>query len=198
MIRKTGDWQRARELVRRLPHAAPRALRRAVLQEAHALRKSIVEGLTKQAPGGESIRPPAELTLAARRLAGFTGTKALIRRADLRNAIAVIDSGAEIFVGIPRSATSQDGTSLVYVARVQEFGSEPIIIPITPAMRRFLAVLYRAAGRELPRDGAGRGVVVVEVPPRPFIRPAVATFLPGLERRLARRVAEALRLPGGR
>jgi hypothetical protein len=195
-VQRTGDWSRARALVRSLPQRAPLAFRRAVLQEAHQLRKAIVAGLTSQEPGGEPVRPLDELTLAARRLRGFQGTKALIRRGDLRNAIAVIDTGTEIFVGVPRKAATEDGESLVDVAAVQELGTDPIVIPITPAMRRFLGALYQEAGRELPRGGSGRGVVVVQVPPRPFLRPAIDQFRKGLERRVLERTTRALRLGG--
>ena len=50
-------------------------IEQAVRQEAQLLRKEMVQGLTRQAPGGEAIAPPSELTLAARRLRGFGGTK---------------------------------------------------------------------------------------------------------------------------
>jgi len=54
-----------------------------VRQEAHALRNDIVQGLTSQAPGGEPLKPPSPLTIAARQLEGFGGSKALIVRGDL-------------------------------------------------------------------------------------------------------------------
>jgi hypothetical protein len=178
-----------------LPRHLAQATHRAVLQEAHALRREIVQGLTAQAPGGQSLEPPAELTLAARRLTGFGGTKALIVRGDLRGAIAVVVQDGEVFVGVPRAARGQDGQSLVDVAWVQEHGSDPIVIPITPAMRRFLAVLYREAGR--PREpGSGAGVVVVQIPARPFLRPAFDRFKVGLSRRLLGRIERLLRQRG--
>jgi hypothetical protein len=195
MIQRTGDWKRARALIQSLPEKAPAAFRRAVLQQAHQLRGQIVQGLTNQAPGGEPLRPLDELTLAARRLGRFHGTKALIRRGDLRNAIAVIQSRAAIFVGVPRAAKNRDGRSLVDIAEVQELGTDPIIIPITPRMRRFLAALYREAGRDMPAGkGGGRGVVVVQVPPRPFLRPVFDQFKVGLERRILVLTAKGLGL----
>jgi hypothetical protein len=198
-ILRTGDWTRARDLIAKLPQEGARAFRGAVLQEAHQLRKQIVEGLNTQAPGGQPLKPLDDLTRAARRLRRFTGTKALIRRGDLRNGIAVIETGRAIFVGIPRSAVSQDGRSLLDIATIQENGTDPIIIPITPRMRRFLAVLYREAGRDLPTGGGGgRGVVVVQVPPRPFLRPAFDRFRAGLERRILERTARGLRARGAR
>jgi len=190
---RTGDWARARRLLAassgRLKSAAETALK----QEAHALRNEVVRGLTAQAPGGEPIRPPAPLTLAARQLKGFGGTKALLVRGDLRNSISVISDGDEVFVGVLRSAKSSTGESLVDVAQIQEFGGPPVIIPITPKMRRFLAVLFKRAGVG-HSAGGGRGVVVTQVPARPFLRPAFEKFRAGAARRFLERVATQLGL----
>ena len=158
----------------------------AVLEQAHRLRNEIVSGITDQAPGGRSLAEPSELTLARRRLLGFRGTKSLLVRADLRNSVSVIKRGDTVFVGIARSAKSRDDEDLVDIASVQEFGSNPIVIPITPAMRRFLGALFREAGRTPePGAGSGAGVVVVQVPARPFLRPAMAAFSRDLDAKLA-------------
>jgi morphogenesis family protein len=192
-VQRTGNWAAARRLLAQLPERLGPVTRRAILQEAHALRRDVVQGLTLQQPGGSPIQPLSDLTLASRRLQRFAGTKALIRRGDLRRSIAVIDAGDQIFIGVSRSARSADGKSLIDVAHVHEYGSQPIVIPVTPAMRRFLAMVYRQAGR--PRTpGSGRGVVVVQVPARPFLRPAFDRFKVGLERRLLGRITKALGL----
>jgi hypothetical protein len=196
-VKKTGDWAKARQVLRALPRQLASATRRAVLQEAHALRREIVQGITDQAPGGQPLAPPAALTLAARRLRGFGGTKALLVRADLRNSIQVIAIGDQVFIGVSRTARGADGQSLVDVARVHEYGSDPIVIPITPAMRRYLAALFRAAGREPDGGGRGRGVVVVQIPPRPFLRPVFDRFKEGAQQRFLDRVTKLLP-PGGR
>jgi hypothetical protein len=190
-ISRTGDWARARELLSNTSGRLKDAVERAMKQEAHALRNEVVSGLTAQAPGGEPIRPPAPLTLAARQLEGFGGTKSLLVRGDLRNAISVIADGEEVFIGVLRSAKSSTGESLADIAQIQEFGGPPVIIPITPKMRRYLAVLFKRAGSPR-RPGSGRGVVVTQVPTRPFLRPALARFQQGAGRRLLERVARSL------
>ncbi|WP_239014420.1 phage virion morphogenesis protein [Archangium violaceum] len=154
-----------------------------------------MQGLTQQAPGGEPLRPPSPLTLAARQLEGFGGTKALLVRGDLRNSITVIVEGDEAFIGVPRSARSRNGESLVELARVHEYGSAPIVIPLTPRMRRYLFALLKRAGQE-PTGGTGRGVVVVQVPARPFLRPAFEKFRQGAGRRFLERVAKHLGMGG--
>jgi phage gpG-like protein len=160
-------------------------------QEAHALRNEVVQGLTKQAPGGEPIRPLSPLTIAARQLAGFGGTKALIVTAELRNSITVIIEGDEAFIGVTRTARSSDGTSLVDLAQLHEYGGPPVIIPITPKMRRYLFAMLRRAGKEPSGGGGGgRGVIVTQVPARPFLRPAFEKFRQGAEQRFLERVAK--------
>jgi len=192
-VSRTGDWARARRLLTAAPQRLQAAVSAAVRQEAHALRNEIVQGLTSQAPGGETLKPPSPLTIAARQLEGFGGSKALIVRGDLRNSITVIVQGDEAFIGVSRSARSKDGSSMVDLAKLHEFGGPPVIIPMTPKMRRFLFALLRQAGKE-PTGGSGRGVIVVQVPARPFLRPAFDKFREGASRRFLERVARELGL----
>lgn len=192
-VSRTGDWARARRLLTAAPQRLQAAIGTAVRQEAHALRNEIVQGLTSQAPGGETLKPPSPLTIAARQLEGFGGSKALIVRGDLRNSITVIIQGDDAFIGISRSARSKDGASMVDLAKLHEFGGPPVIIPMTPKMRRFLFALLRQAGKE-PTGGSGRGVIVVQVPARPFLRPAFDKFREGASRRFLERVARELGL----
>ena len=116
-------------------------------------------------------------------------------RGDLRNAISTVFARGQVFIGVPRKGRSQTGEPLVDVARTQEFGSDPVVIPMTPAMRRFLFLLLRRAGQE-PRGGSGKGVVVVRVPPRPFLRPAFKAWRRGAERRFLNHVAQRLGIGG--
>jgi phage gpG-like protein len=192
-VSRTGDWARARRLLTAAPQRLQAAIGTAVRQEAHALRNEIVQGLTRQAPGGEPLKPPSPLTIAARELEGFGGTKSLIVRGDLRNSITVVVQGDEAFIGVSRSARSKDGASMVDLAKLHEFGGPPVIIPMTPKMRRFLFALLRQAGKE-PTGGSGRGVIVVQVPARPFLRPAFDKFREGASRRFLERVARELGL----
>ncbi len=194
-VARTGDWARARQLLAAGPQRLRSAIGVAIRQEAQGLRNEIVTGLTQQAPGGDAIKPPAPLTLAARQLEGFGGTKALLVRGDLRNSITVIVEGDEAFIGVPRSARSSGGESLVDLAQLHEYGGPPVVIPITPKMRRFLFALLRQAGKE-PTGGSGRGVIVVQVPARPFLRPAFEKFREGASRRFLERVAQQLGFGG--
>lgn len=195
-VRKAGDWAVARRLLQAGPARLHGAVQMALRQEAQLLRNEIVQGITRQAPGGEALAPPSPLTLAARELKGRGGTKALLVRGDLRNSIVAVVRGDSAFVGVSRKARTAEGRALVDVAQVQEFGAGPILIPMTPAMRRYLFLLLRKAGQE-PRGGSGKGVVVVSIPARPFLRPAIAKFSQGAQARFLARVA-ALSGMGGK
>lgn len=195
-VQKSGDWAVARRLLRAGPGRFKAAVGVALRQEAQLLRNEIVQGLTKQAPGGQALAPPSPLTLAAREMKGRGGTKALLVRGDLRNSVSAIVQGDEAFIGVPRKARAQGGKALVDVAKVQEFGFGPIVIPMTPAMRRFLFMLLRRADLE-PSGGSGKGIVIINIPARPFLRPAFRKFSQGAQARFLARVA-ALSGLGGR
>jgi hypothetical protein len=193
-VAKVGEWRRAAQLLNRAAHGMERSIDRALRAEAEGLRAEIVSGLTDQAPGGEPIRPLAATTLAARRLEGFEGDKALIRRADLRNAISVTVRSLAAFVGVPRKTVH--GKSLVDIAKMNEFGFGPIVIAVTEAMRRFLFALFReldaGAGGGGVGTGSGGGVVVIHIPARPFLRPAFEKWRRGVRERFLRRLGSDL------
>jgi len=171
------------------------SLETALRREAEGLRAEIVDGLTNQAPGGHPIEPLAATTLAARRLEGFDGTKALIRRADLRNAITVTVRGLRAFVGVPRKTVH--GKDLADIAQMNEFGFGPIVIAMTDGMRRFLFALLREAGSDVGTGhggGGGTGMVIVHIPARPFLRPAFELWRAGARERFLKRVGRGLGL----
>lgn len=188
---KTGDWALARRVLTGGAGKLRAAIETAMRQEAEGLRNEIVQGITSQAPGGEPFKPLSPLTIATRKLKGRGGTKALIESASMRNSVRVVFRSSELaaFVGVPRAA---GGGKRVSIAKLHEFGGPPVIQPITPKMRRFLFALYKKAGKEPDTDAAGRGVVVHQIPPRPFLRPAFARWSKGVKQRFHARVAKSL------
>lgn len=187
---RVGDWALARRILTGAAPRVRRAIDQAVQQEAHFLRAKIVEGLVSQSPGGQAFRPLAASTLAVRRFKRFRGTKALLNRGDLRNSIAVHRETFGAFVGVLRSARNRQGAPLANVAELNEWGSRPIVIQVTPKMRRFLAAALRSSGGGAFTGGGGGaggfGIVVVQIPARPFIRPVVDRYY-GNEREVADR-----------
>ncbi len=187
---KVGEWRRAAQLLRRAAGGMERSIDRALRAEAEGLRREIILGLTEQAPGGTPIRELAATTLAARRLDGFDGTKALVRNADLRNAISVTVRNLRAWVGVPRKTVR--GKSLTDIAQMNEFGFGPIVIALTDRMRRFLFALFREVdGGVEEGGGAGGGApgtIIVRIPARPFLRPAFDKWRQGARERFLRRL----------
>jgi hypothetical protein len=171
-VTKIGDWSLARRLLSGASRRIKDAIDKAVLQEAQFFRTKIVEGLREGAPGGQALAPLAPTTLAIRRFRGFKGTKPLIVHGDLRNSIAVVKEGDGVFVGVLRTAKAKSGQSLANVAAVHEFGSRAIAVKLTPKARRFLHAAFRSAGLDAPAgDGPSKGIAVIKIQARPFLRP---------------------------
>lgn len=172
-IIRVGEWDKAARLLRVAPVALAVAQDRAAHQEAQFFRTKIIEGFRTQAPGDQRFQPLSPLTLAVRKFTGIGGTKALIVRGDLRNSVSVIKRSDGYFVGILRSARGRRGQSLFNIAELHEFGSGPIVIQVTEAMRGFLAAAFTHAFGSITRGGGGfsTGIIVTQIPPRPFLRP---------------------------
>ena len=194
MAQKVGDWQQARRALAALPERLKAAQKIALLREAHLFRAEIVKGFTTQSPGGKPFKPLSETTLATRKFKGFRGTKALINRADLRNSVTAIVEGDTAFVGIKRTATGRDGRKLINIAQVHEFGAR-IAIAMSDKMRAFLHAMFREAGIP-PRPGRGRSVIVIIIPPRPFLRPVWKKLAPTASKRYVANIDKLLKGTG--
>jgi hypothetical protein len=171
-VTKVGDWSLARRILTSASRRFKDAIDKAVLQEAQFFRTKIVEGLREGAPGGQAFAALAPTTLAIRRFRGFKGTKPLVVRGDLRNSIAVVKQADGVFVGVLRTAKGKSGQSLANIAATHEFGSRAIAVKLTPKARRFLHAAFRSAGLDAPdADRKTRGIAVIRIPARPFLRP---------------------------
>lgn len=180
-VKLFGDWEKATQIVGTMQQKFKLAGDRALMREAHFFRKMIVEGMREQAPGGERFKPLSPLTLLIRRAQGFKGTKALIRRADLRNSITITRMDSAVFVGILRSAKNKNGQSLVNVATIHEYGLGPVIIPITAKSRAYLHMMARKAGFAFiggrgGGENSGHTIAILRIPARPFFRPVFEKY----------------------
>lgn len=197
MSRLYGDWGVALRITNTMATRVKRAAREAMIEEAHFLRKEIVQGITSGAPAGQAFKPLSPATLAVRRFRGFGGSKPLLNRADLRNSIIVKTVGDGVFIGILRNARGKGGGAIANIADIHEFGSRPIVIHMTPKMRRFLMAAFRAAGVAIGGHGGGggTGIIIVQIPARPFMRPIFEKYSSNKEevaKRFLGRVAKRL------
>ncbi len=179
VVVKVGQWQKALIATGVTRQRLGAAITKSVLQDAAFLRKQIVQGIRRQAPAGKKFRQLAPTTIAVRRFRGFRGSKALIVRADLINSIQVKKLRGAAFIGVLKQKRSPDGRSLADIARVQEFGSKTIVIEMTDKMRRFLFAAFASGAGTAGGGGGGgggTGIIILRIPPRPFLRPVFKKF----------------------
>ena len=194
-MRLTGEWKRARRVLEGSATKLRRGMEAAVRDEAKRARREVVQGIRRQAPGGQPLARPSALTLASRQLEGERGRKALQASGELLGAITSVVRGLEAFVGILKGARGSDGRRLAEVADAQEHGAGPIVIPMTEGMRRYLGMLGRQASARDTPAGVGTGAVIVTIPARPFLTPAFHTAMRGARARLRQHIARRFGLP---
>lgn len=180
-ITKVGQWAQARKILSTAPFALPIAIRKAVKQEGQFMRKMMVQNMTQQgALVGAPFAPHAASTKLTRKFRRRPTGKVLIDRADLRNSITVEAKGDAVFIGVLRTARGKNGRPLAKIARVHEFG-QTIAIPVTPAMIRFLHLMFSKSSPQKGQSGRSKGLhvgdtLIVKVPARPFIQPVADKF----------------------
>lgn len=171
MIRKVGDWARARQATTALGPRFKRAVSKAMLKEAHFYRSKIIEGFRTGAPGGQKWKPLAPATIAGRKMKGFGGTKVGIVTGTMRNSTSVVQRNNEVFIGIKRSAKSADGESLVDIALVFTKGAI-IVQNMSEQQRKFLgALMSKVGGNGGTGPSGSKGVLVIKIPARPIFEP---------------------------
>jgi hypothetical protein len=183
-VSQFGDWAKAQRILTGRMKPVYVALGKAWRKEARYLNKVVVKGIQSQAPGGKQFKPLAPTTLAIRRFLGFRGTKALLWHRNLLNAVKVTAKGRAgtsnyvVFVGIHRDAKSPAGKSLYRIGMIAEIGSKPIVVKVTPKMRRFLFAAFRSLRKDDGVDkpfwlvkGKAKGVIVIRIPARPVFAP---------------------------
>ena len=193
-IQRIGDWTKAQIFLKFGPTAMKTAANLALRREAENFRKEVVEGIKNQAPGGEKFTDLSAFTIATRRFKKFRGTKALIVRGDLRRSIKTHKAPGGYFVGIHRMVKHRTGAPLVNIAAVHEFGAK-ITIRVTDKMRRYLRMIFRLAGLMTGAGGPSQlsgQTMVVEIPPRPYLRPVAEKIKPGIAKRVVDAVTKGM------
>lgn len=187
----TGDWAEVGRILRVNQARLPLVIDRVVKAESERLAKMIRLGITRQSPGGKKLRRPAASTILGRRLAGVRGSLALVSSRKMLRSISARRTGlAAFFVGVPRKRAGS--IDMARIAQINEEGMGPVIVRISPKMRRFLHVLFSRTGDAAPRGGERPGFIVIRIPARPFIGPVVdhemapRRALPRMERRFSK------------
>jgi hypothetical protein len=151
---------------------APELGRRGAKEAIRALSDRFSFMIRNAITGGQAKPPLKPSTLRARTLRGISGTTPLRATGGLLNALNLEWEGElarKVFIDEDPTRGPGKRTNYAVVAELMEGGFERTI-PITPKMRKFLAVLYgRAAGRAGGSASAGKaGVVRISVVGRPI------------------------------
>jgi len=171
-----------------------RAIEFGTMNAAQDLRKEIIQGINKQAPGGKKFKPLSPMTLAIRKAQGFGGKKVLLRSGFMRGSINVKRGAdrASAFVGIARTARTKKGEKLVNIAAVHEFGfKKPKVIKVTQKMRNFFMALYLGGFTKGPLKQSKRQIVL-NVPARPFLRPAQEVWAKTAQKKFRQRMSRKM------
>jgi hypothetical protein len=169
-IRLYGDWGKFDTTMRRAMGMMSAAMDAGIKAAADLARKELVRGVERGSPGGQRLRPPSRGTLLARRMAGISGTRALISTGRVYGSMEVMREGLHRYrVGVP----SRNG--LAEVARLHEHGAGPFYVRITPKMMAYLAAAGILNGDG--RSGSGRGYAVIRIPARPVFAPMTRAIL---------------------
>jgi hypothetical protein len=179
-IALTGSWAEARRRYANAQRDARQRLVLALKRAAILLEGGIKRGLASSAPGGIQLRPLSPFTLLQRKGGGGNARPLLDTGTMLGSIHSSVDAAnLRGFVGISRGARAANGTDLVEVATVHEFGSEPFSIPVTDALRRFfLAMSIKSGGQFLPLAADKRYIYHPGVPARPFVQPVLTQMRP--------------------
>jgi hypothetical protein len=152
------------------------ALKKAILQEAHDIRKDMLGPKGIANPG---LAPNAPFT---RMMKG--SSKPLIAGGTMRMAIGVIKTPGGAFVGIRRTAPGGGSLGLINLALLHEQGAT---LTVTPGMRRFFIAAALSKGQPVRPPPVGS---TIRIPARPFITPVIdergrrEVLIPNVERRL--------------
>jgi len=193
-VSKIGDWKKAAKILMEAPERIEAATKRALDQEALFL----VGEIKKKLRAGP-FKPLAKTTLLLRKLKGRKGTKPLIATSDMRNSVTKVNTDAGVFIGIPRTAMSKpkDGSQPVkYVdlADIHEHG-RTFAIRVTAKMRRFwFAVLFKGQPPQGGGGGGSKGIIIIHIPARPFVRPVFEAEKDNIAGRLEDRLVKLLGL----
>ncbi len=198
-IERTGDWKVAFKVVGEIPAAVREALPKALLKEGH-----FIAGKVKEKMNAGPFSPLSPLTLLARRLNGIKGTKPLLASLALRDAMTAVQTGPlKVQVGIMKGERKRGAggryvaSNTILIASVMEEGAT-IVLKVTKKMRKFLfGVLLKDQPKRASkaRGPAAGKVIIIRIPPRPFIRPTYDAWAPTSGERVYANLAE---LMGGR
>lgn len=190
-----GSWDQTQKILAAAPADLKQARTKALLQEALYLLNELRKNFKKVQP------PNAKSTIRDK-----GSSKPLVNHRDMYNSMQIVPAKPvdEVFIGIPASAKSRGsgggrntkgqftksakGAEIVRLVEIHEFG-KTIIQQMTAKQRAYLHAKLGKQGGSAGGGGSGTGVIVIHIPPRPFIKP---TFEQNPPEKIAERFLERL------
>ncbi len=198
-----GDWKAEINRLRQFPDRMRHEVQLATRQNAVGLEGEIKDGIKSQAPGGEAYKPLSPITEMLRlqkrtrgdaqkilrkafkmwQSGSGTPFKALMDHGDLLGSIThhLFGDGMSAAIGVNRHARSQDGKSMVDIARIVFYGA---IIPVTARMRGYFFYNLNIRKSNAP----------IVIPPRPTIEPVFKVYRPVMVGRYVRALRRAAKI----
>lgn len=173
-VKLVGDWKLAQRVLSTAPAAFDRALKKAIGEEAERIAGGIRKKIASNVPP-----PNAQSTVLLKH-----SSKTLIASGEMQKTVQVIWKGKyQAFVGIPASARK----GLARLADLHENG-RVIIQQMSDKQRKFLHALFKGIGA----GTGGSGIIVIHIPPRPFIKPVFDDYASGADKKFLKAVGEEL------
>ena len=204
----TGEWRKGDRLFGKMGKLMKKNVQLATKRNAMMYRDQIKRTIRS----GQGMAPVSPLTKAYKK-----SSKPLIDHGDLLQAVdSITISPSTFFVGVPRTAGKKDGTSMVNIAAVHEFGAtirpvsaSALTIPVTREASELarehggvgeIPGLFRPKGTKVLARKKGKGFEImfilkdeVVIPPRPFIEPSLDRVRHKMKRQWERAIIAALR-----
>lgn len=200
-VQKVGQWAEVRSALNIASTKLGIAISKALKEEAEFFAKEIKANLISGGSKyGKKFKALAKTTVEARKLRGIKGKKPLIATKTLLNSIKAIPKGRnKYFVGIDRSARAPKGGSLAEVARLNEEGGVITIntSSMSGAFFKFLGMLMKKSGKSKPSSKRPKGVIIIKIPPRPFIAPVFQELYDNRLKAKARMMSRVAKNMGG-
>jgi len=182
VAKMTGNWSGVGGMLATAgsPLLWKKAKHRAVLREAHRIRKLMIMAFQTGGPAGHKWKALSAFTQLVSRAQGHGDRRPLMRTGDLRNSHSVVEVDDDtVFVGVHKSAKGKKSKKeMVNIAAIHEYGTKPYTIdvtwgggPKTERVRAFFFWLFMKTKGQIKMLKRSTKVIIVRIPARPWMNP---------------------------
>jgi len=147
-LKKTGDWNKLRKLNRiSMERIIKSEFGKSILKNGEIIRKSIVEGIRRDELG---LAANAPSTIIRKK-----GDTPVVDSGELTNSVNIVKiNWDEIFIGVPRGATTSKGGDMLRIAEIvhEGYGNKPkrdFIIRAFERVKKELKENFEVTGKNI-------------------------------------------------